>query len=128
MKQKCKTGKTVLFVQFLFMISSFSFAQRSLKFENGGGPSGSGPSATNKVVTIYNGDANEYSPTTTITFSISDQQYPSIEGNSSIPGLVFGGNVNGNGNSPLAANYYQTLNNVGNSQSAQFSTGVLHRQ
>ncbi len=123
MKQKCKTGKTVLFVQFLFMISSFSFAQRSLKFENGGGPSGSGPSATNKVVTIYNGDANEYSPTTTITFSISDQQYPSIEGNSSIPGLVFGGNVNGNGNSPLAANYYQTLNNVGNSQSAQFSTG-----
>ncbi|MBZ4192503.1 hypothetical protein [Niabella beijingensis] len=99
-------------------------AQRSLKYENGGGPSGNGPSTTNKVVTMYYGDAGVYSPPTTVTYSISNQQYPGIEGNSGTPGLVFGGGNNNSANSPVGgAVYYSLINSLGASTNGHYSTG-----
>lgn len=97
-------------------------AQNTLKFENGGGPSGSGPSATSKTVTIYRGDAGVYSPNTTVTYSFSNQQYPSIEGSSTTPGLVFGGNLNNSGNSPTSIAYYMLMNALGGSANSHYST------
>ncbi|MBZ4192470.1 hypothetical protein [Niabella beijingensis] len=99
-----------------------AFSQRSLKYENGGGPSGSGASTTDKTVTIYNGDAGVYSPTTTVTYSLSNQQYTSVEGNANIPGLVFGAAVNGNGNTPLTAPNYGLMNRLGGSGNTHYST------
>ncbi|MBZ4189412.1 hypothetical protein [Niabella beijingensis] len=96
-------------------------AQKTLKFENGGGPSGNGPTTTNKVVTFYNGDAGVYSPATTVTYSISNQQYPSIEGSATTPGLVFGGNTSTT-NTPGGVAHYMLMNALGGSADAQYAT------
>jgi len=106
----------------MLVAAKLSFAQQSLKYENGGGPSGNGASTTDKTVTIYNGDAGVYSPATTVTYSLSNQQYASIEGNNSVPGLVFGAAVNGSGNTPNTAPYYGLMNRLGGSGNTHYST------
>lgn len=99
-----------------------SFCQKSLKYENGGGPSGNGPSINNQVVTLYNGDAGLYSPQTTVTYSLSNQQYPNIQG-SNTPGTVFGGNLSNN-NTPGGLPFYSLMNQYGSSQNTNYSTGM----
>ena len=114
--------KTILFALLSFVFG-FSFAQNTLKFENGGGPAGNGPTTTDKVVTFYNGDAGVYSPTTTVTYKLSNQQYSSIEGSSTTPGLVFGGNNNNNSNTtPGSIAHYMLINALGGSSNSQYST------
>lgn len=114
--------KNLFFIFITFVTCGPVFAQRSLKFENGGGPAGNGPTTTDKTVTMYYGDAGVYSPSTTVTFSLSNQQYTSIEGNPNIPGIVFGGNLNNNGNTVTSINHYLVLSNLGGSSNAQYST------
>ncbi|MBO9592238.1 MAG: hypothetical protein J7599_04960 [Niabella sp.] len=119
-------NKTPLVKPFLFaftlLMFSWSFAQKSLKFENGGGPSGNGPTTTDKVVTFYNGDAGVYSPTTTVTYKLSNQQYPSIEGSATTPGLVFGGNISNNNSTPGGIAHYNLMNSLGGSANSQYAT------
>jgi|GEM_PF-2574971 len=106
----------------LILSVNIIFAQKTLKFENGGGPGGNGPTTTNKVVTFYNGDAGVYSPQTTVTYSISNQQYTSIEGSSTTPGLVFGGNNNNSGNAPTGIAHYMLMSGLGGSANTHYAT------
>ncbi|MBZ4188077.1 hypothetical protein [Niabella beijingensis] len=107
----------------MVIASNCALAQTSLKFRNGGGPSGSGPNTASKVVAFnYGNTANAYNPALNVTYSLSNQQYSSIEGNSNIPGLVFGGNGNSNANTPAAQTFYNRLNAFGLATNASFST------
>lgn len=116
--------KQFLFLAGLLLVSTGLTAQKSLKFENGGGPSGNGPSTSNQVITMYNGDAAVYSPTTKVTYSFSNQQYASgsVEG-TNLPGMVFGATVNGagSGNAPLANALYPLMNSISGSTNAHYS-------
>ncbi|MCD2422413.1 hypothetical protein LQ567_06540 [Niabella pedocola] len=116
------TGITCIWSLLFLFFTSPSFGQKSLKFENGGGPSGNGPTTSNQVVTMYNGDAGVYTPATTVTFSLSNQQYPSIQGANS-PGVTFGGNVSSNTNTPGGLALYNLMNQLGSSQNSHYSTG-----
>lgn len=113
----------IAFLLLLFAVQP-SFAQRSLKFENGGGPSGKGPTTDDQAITFYNGNAGVYSPTTKVTYRLSNQQYTTVEG-ANIPGMVFGTTVNGagNGNAPVANALYPLMNSISNSQSTHYSIG-----
>jgi hypothetical protein len=96
-------------------------AQISLKFESAGGPAGSGPSTTPQAVTFYYGDAGVFSPATTVTYSISNQQFASVEGNPTIPGFNFGANV-AMTNTIAALSYYPLMSAVGSPLSSYYST------
>ena len=114
------TGKiTLLFL--LLVPGEALLAQTSLKFESGGGPAGSGPSAADQVVTMYYGDGAVYSPGTTVTYSLSDQAYTSIEGSATTPGVVFGADNNGSSNALTGRNYYGPMDQVGGSTNAHYS-------
>ncbi|WP_300599768.1 hypothetical protein [Niabella sp.] len=122
MNTKLISRKALLLLT-LFAVK-LSFAQRSLKFENGGGPTGSGPSTNDQTITFYNGNAGVYNPTTKVTYKLSNQQYTTVEG-ASLPGLVFGTTVNGatNGNAPVANALYPLMNSISNSQNMHYATG-----
>ncbi|MBO9593442.1 MAG: hypothetical protein J7599_11085 [Niabella sp.] len=114
------TGITCIWGLLFLLFTGPSFGQKSLKFENGGGPSGNGPTTADQIVTMYNGDAGVYTPTTTVTFSLSNQQYPRIQG-SSFPGITFGGNLSSN-NTPGGLPLYSLMNQIGNSQNSHYAT------
>ncbi len=113
---------TTVKILVLLFFGAGTFAQTSLKFENGGGPSGSGPSATPKTVTMYRGDAGVYSPATTVTYSLSNQQYASVEGNSGVGGMVFGADISSNSNTVPGRMLYQAMNALSGSQNSHYST------
>jgi Secretion system C-terminal sorting domain len=91
-----------LFNSFLLILGSFVLKAQTTTIgfsgtvASGSAPSGSGPSTTPKVVTLHQGQANAstpgatFSPTTTVTFSLTNQQFTSIEGNPTIQGIEFG--------------------------------------
>ena len=112
---------------FLFVLASATtvmyddvFAQNvpTLEFASGGGPTGTGPSIAPQVVTFQNNTNNPngntfvaYTPTTTATFSLSNQQYalPLTE-SSTATSIMFGaGNTNA---TPLVTSlaYYNLMN------------------
>lgn len=91
---------------------------QTLEFASGGGPTGSGPSISPQVITFQNNTNNPtgttfatFTPTTTVTFSLSNQQYtlPVTETATATP-LMFGaGNTNA---TPAVTSYtyYNLLN------------------
>lgn len=120
--------KLIKFLQLLTLSIVFIFpitltGQSTLKMGATGGPSGSGPSTTNKTVTLYENGTTAYSPTITVTYSISNQQFPSgtIEGITN-PGLNFAGNISAGVNSPMGGRpFYTTMNGISNPLSNMFS-------
>ncbi|MBZ4192510.1 hypothetical protein [Niabella beijingensis] len=110
----------------LLFLSAVAFGQGSLKFEPGGGPSGNGPATANQVVTFNYGDGAVYQPKVTVTFSLSNQKFSSIEGNPGVPGLTFGGSGIDGSNSGVnriqSAPLYPRLNSISNSANANYST------
>lgn len=118
---------SALFIGSVALLPECAYSQTSLKFENGGGPAGNGPSTTDKVVTMYNGDAGVYSPATTATFSITRQVYTYANGSSSgsngnIKGLMFGTGNSNSSNVPPGAALYSLMNSIGSGSNAQFSS------
>ena len=72
----------------------------TLEFAAGAGnPTGTGPSVANQVITFQNNTDNPtantlaaYTPTTTVTFALSNQQYPTNQYMSTNTGVAFGAN------------------------------------
>lgn len=76
------------------------------------GPSGSGPSTGNQAVTFGNVGGTIYSPATTVTFSLSNQQFSSVEGIPAQAGVVFGA-TGSNSNAPVAPlSFFLSFNNA----------------
>ena len=102
-----------------------------LEFTSGGGPSGTGASIAGQVVTFKqntnNPTGNTFvaysSPTTTTTFSFSNQQYPLATTQMSTgTALAFGAAINGS--SPKAANssLYVQMSAIGSPSDANFTS------
>jgi Secretion system C-terminal sorting domain len=106
-------------------------AQATLEFANGSGPAGNGSSITNQVITFQdntnNPSGNTFTPfttpTTTATFSLSDQQY-------AVPGtwipsnvtLVFGGTDNTRFQSLVPSALFPVMSSVGGASDNNFTS------
>lgn len=98
-----------------FTTSIASYSQQTIGFSSSSAttsnaPSGSGPDANAKTFTFAPGQApppagnnTAYTPNITATFSFENQQFTSIEGNPTVPGLTFGSSVSNNNTAPSTA-------------------------
>ncbi|NVO30567.1 right-handed parallel beta-helix repeat-containing protein [Hymenobacter lapidiphilus] len=101
----------------------------TLEFASGvGNPTGNGPTVANQVITFQanlnnpnNNTFTAYSPTTTATFSLSNQQYtqPTTQ-LSTGTGVAFGATINTTGGAALAEALFPTLNAYGASTDANY--------
>lgn len=106
-------------------------AQTSLEFASGGGPSGPGASIVPQVVTFKNNTNNPtgntfvaYStPTTTTTFSFTNQQYtlPTTQMATGFP-MVFGAAINNSGPKALNSSLYVQMSSLGSPADANFTS------
>ncbi len=123
MKEYISINKRFIVLLANFIIAVAAMGQNTLKMGVNGGPSGSGPSTTAKTVTLYKNGTTAYSPALTVTYTISNQQFPnnSIEGISD-PGITFGGNLKSNGNGPMGSqSYYRDMDGISGPLSNMFS-------
>lgn len=114
---------SILAIQFLS-------AQPSLEFASGQGPTTNGSSIANQVVT-WEGNTNNptgntfvpFTPTTTVTFSLSNQQY-ALNASQSPNGasVSFGGNLNTSSPMIGSAGIYQPMNFISSAPTADFSS------
>src|ERR1700744_5373808 len=103
MKPQYPTKPIALIISVLS--SQLLLAQPALEFASVGGPSGNGSSIAAQTVTFENNTSNpsaftfsSFTPTTSVTYSISNQQYNlKTAQNSNHAGLSFGGNNNNSG-------------------------------
>lgn len=103
----------------------------TLEFAAGAGnPTGNGPTVNNQVITFQqnannptNNTFTAYTPTTTATFSLSNQQYtlPTTQ-LSTGTGVAFGAAINGGGTAALASPLFDFLNSIGGSTDANYSS------
>ena len=129
MKSGCPKPAILLSVTSILAVQILS-AQPSLEFASGQGPSSSGSSTANQVVTWEGNTDNPtgntfmpYTPTTTITYSLSNQQYPLTAGQSPNRASVsFGGNLNTTGAMIGSAGIYQPMNFISAAPAADFSS------
>ncbi len=87
------------------------------------GPAGSGPSTSSQAVTLFENAVTAYSPTTSVTYSLSNQQFPAgtVQGITS-PGINFGGSGNSTADTPLLGTaIYGLMNSIGSATSAMFT-------
>jgi predicted secreted protein len=106
-------------------------AQASLEFANGSGPMGNGSSITNQVATFQdntnNPSGNTFTPfttpTTTATFSLSDQQFsvPTTWIPSGVT-LVFGGTDNTRFQSLVPSALFPVMSSVGGASDNNFTS------
>ncbi|GAB2813328.1 T9SS type A sorting domain-containing protein [Ferruginibacter profundus] len=121
MKQKFTLLLSILFTA----TSAVTFGQTVLKMGTGGGPAGNGPVTTSQTVTLYQGGTTSISPATTVTYSLSNQQYApgAVEGLSNNHGMSFGGNLTAAANSPIGASaLYSLMNGIGNPTNNMFTS------
>jgi Secretion system C-terminal sorting domain len=114
---------------FLMLLPCAGIAQPAMEFANGSGPATTGSVLTNQAITFKNNALNPTTgtyttlvPTTTATFSISNQQYTlpaSQNPNGSV--LSFGANVNGSGKIPTSMSTFSAMNTVSAAPNADFS-------
>ncbi|MEZ0610583.1 Ig-like domain-containing protein [Fibrella sp. WM1] len=82
---------------------------------SGSAPTGNGPTSTPKTITFHQSQAvptppgAAYTPTITATVSLENQQFATIEGNPSVPGMSFGGTSSGSLNTAQPNAYWQSL-------------------
>lgn len=101
----------------------------TLEFASGAGnPTGSGPTTGAQVITFQNNTDNPtastfaaYTPTTTVAFSLSNQQY--VTASSPNQGVMFGGSATGNAanNTPGAALLFPAISAVGASDASYYT-------
>jgi len=112
--------------------SSTAWAQTpTLEFTTGAGnPTGNGPTTANQVITFQNNNNNPtgntfvaYTPTTTVTFSLSNQQYtlPTTK-IATGTGVSFGGNLNNGGQLAGGLALFPKLNLIGASANGNYSS------
>ena len=105
-------------------------AQPALEFASGAGPTTSGSTIANQVVTFQNNTNNptgntftSFTPTTTVTFSVSNQQY-ALKTTQSLnrASLSFGATNNNYGNSIVGVPTYSSLNFISSPSNSDFSS------
>ena len=113
----------------LLLQSTAGSSQPAIEFANGSGSNGGGSLITNQVITFQNNALNPVTgtyvplvPTTTATFTISNQQYvlPTTQ-NPNQADVSFGANVNGSGKTPLPALLFPPMNAISAPAAADFS-------
>jgi hypothetical protein len=120
---KHKIGLILIFL-LLYSYSSLLLGQNVLKMGASGGPAGNGPSTNNQVVTLYKNGTIVFTPTVTVTYSLSNQQFPSgtVEGISQT-GLTFGATGSGSGGNNTMGTFpiYTSMNGISSPTNAMFS-------
>lgn len=118
----------VLLTMFLFCLSQ-SFAQTQLELANGSYPSAPNglTTASQTAYLLQNTSGSSFvtfSPTITVTASISNQQYNAIATNrvSTGKGMSFGGRVNSYGTTAIQMPVYNSLNTVDNPVNTQYTS------
>lgn len=113
----------------LLTVSAAGLAQPAIELVNGSGTTLNGSMISNQVATFKNNALNPVTgtyttltPTTTATFSISNQQYilPATQ-NPNGGDLSFGANVNGGGKTPSSALLFPAMNALSAPPAADFS-------
>lgn len=105
-------------------------AQPALEMANGGGPTTNGSTIANQTVTFLNNANNpsgntfaSFSPTTTVTYSISNQQYAlKTSQATNRASLSFGGTNNNSGSSVVGVPTYNMMNFISSPSSSNFSS------
>lgn len=109
----------------LLLCAAHSAAQSTIEFLGAagtGGPAGIGPVTTAQLVTFHVSAATAFSPAITATYTLSNQQFTSIEGNATSPGTQFGGNITNAVNSPVpGSNIYDLMNALSGSVNANYT-------
>lgn len=98
-----------------------SYGQNPLKYKPGAGPSGAGVSTNPQTVIMKYDDGTTYTPAVNVTYTISNQQFASVEGNPGVPGTLFGAGI-GTDNTIQSEPLYRRLNTVGSSLNDHYST------
>jgi hypothetical protein len=107
-------------------------AQSTVEFSNGSGPSGSGSTLTNQVVTFTNNANNPggntftpyTTPTTTVTFALSNQQYTlPVAQNANQAGVSFGAANNTSTQSIVSYTKYPLMNAISSPSNSNFTSG-----
>ncbi|MGE9313234.1 hypothetical protein ACLOAU_16410 [Niabella sp. CJ426] len=120
----------ILLSAFLFALANTGHAQSTIELlgnPGAGGPVGNGPSTANRTVTLYVNNTTVHNPLITATYVLSNQQFSSIEGNPTVPGVVFGSNLPSATNPNLApapgagAPLYNFMSYAGNPQAAHYT-------
>ena len=128
MKPGCPKPATMLIISILAV--QILSAQPSLEFAGGQGPATSGSSIANQVVTweanTDNPSGNTFMafiPTSTVTYSLSNQHY-ALNATQSPNGasVSFGGNLNSSGQMIGSAGIYQPMSFVSSAPAADFSS------
>ncbi|HEX8505773.1 MAG TPA: hypothetical protein VF630_10415, partial [Hymenobacter sp.] len=103
----------------------------TLEFAPGAGnPTGNGATTADQVITLQNNTDNPtgttfvaYTPTTTVTFALSNQQYfPIVTRASTGTGVAFGENISGTGLLNANAPLFSPLNTYGGATAANFTS------
>lgn len=116
--------KTLFLLLALLISNEQVFSQSTIAFlgaPGAGNPAGSGPSVAAQVVTFYTNPTTAFSPALTATFSLSNQQFTSIEGNPGSAGAQFGGTSN-TANSPVGSiSIYPLMNSISGSVNSNYT-------
>jgi Secretion system C-terminal sorting domain len=117
--------KNLLLLISASFISAVGFSQSTIELLGApgtGGPAGVGPVFTGQAVTFHTAAATAYSPVVTATYSITNQQFASIEGNPTSLGVQMGSTITGTANSPVpTANIYDLINVLGGSVNTNYT-------
>jgi hypothetical protein len=115
---------------FLLSLPCAGFAQPAIEFANGSGSTGNGSVIANQVVTFQSNALNPttgsyapLAPTTTATFTISNQQYTLLASqNPNLGDVSFGANVNPSGKTPTTMGVFSAMNTISAAPAADFSS------
>jgi hypothetical protein len=105
-------------------------AQSALEMASGGSPTTNGSTIASRMVTFQNNTNNptgntfvSFSPTTTVTYSLSNQQYALKTSQASNRASVsFGGTNNNSGSSVVGVPTYNTMNFISSPSNGDFSS------
>ncbi|HEV2482755.1 MAG TPA: T9SS type A sorting domain-containing protein [Puia sp.] len=105
-------------------------AQPALEMASGGGPSTNGSTITSQTVTFQNNTNNPtgntfvpFTPTTTVTYTLSNQQYAlRTSQNPNRATVSFGGTNNNSGSLIVGVPTYNTMNFISQAPSGDFSS------
>lgn len=116
------------FLHLFFTVSISAQIPTLEMYAGAGNPTGSGPSTAAQTITLQKNTSNpsgntigSYSPLVTVRYSISNQQFASIEGNAGSPGTQFGGGI-GAVNAPVPSSLiFNTINSLSGSPNKNYT-------
>lgn len=118
----------LVFEQSMPMLFFNTTGNQPLEFFSGSGTAVNGPVTTNQTLTFIQNTDNPtgniqatHVPAMTATYSITNR-FSSIEGNPTVPGLNFGGNISTTQNTPPLGAAFVMMNAIGAPQDTHFSS------